>query len=113
VDGEKLLIKMKCTLVFLLFLFGCSDLVKPEIITSSIRVPSSQCGSTAASRIELKQLGERLWASALLQITPQEIVIVTFFSSPSGDWTVMIDGRNGISCMVLWGKHWSRTGQES
>ena len=105
---------MKCTLVFLLFLFGCSTLVKPEVVdTSSIRVPSSQCGPTAEARTELKQLGEKLWASALLQITPQEIVIVTFFSSPAGDWTVMIDGRTGISCMILWGKHWTRTGQES
>jgi hypothetical protein len=106
---------MKCTFVFcLLFLFGCSSLVKPGVVdTSSIRVPASQCGPTATSKIELEQLGEKLRASALMQITPQEIVIVTFFSNSSGDWTVMIDGRNGISCMVLWGQHWIRAGQES
>jgi len=72
---------MKCTFVFcLLFLFGCSTLVKPEVVdTSSIRVPSSQCGPTAAARIELKQLGEKLIASALMEVTPTETVIVTFF----------------------------------
>jgi hypothetical protein len=105
---------MKCTLIFLLFLFGCSSLVKPKVVdTSSISVPPSRCGSTATARIELGQLGEKLQASALMQITPKEIVIVTFFSSSVGDWTVMIDGRNGISCMILWGKHWTRAGQES
>jgi len=106
---------MKCTFVFcLLFLFGCSSLEKPEVVdTSSIRVPSSQCGPTAAARIELKQLGEKLIASALMEVTPTETVIVTFFSSPAGDWTVMIDGRTGISCMILWGKYWIRAGQES
>jgi hypothetical protein len=106
---------MKFSLIFcLVFLFGCSSLVKPEVVdTSSIRVPPSRCGSTATARIELKQLGEKLRASALMKITPQEIVIVTFFSNSAGDWTVMIDGRNGISCMVLWGHHWLRAGQES
>jgi len=106
---------MKFSLIFcLVFLFGCSALVKPKIVdTSSIRVPSSQCGPTAAARIELKQLGEKLIASALMEVTPTETVIVTFFSSSSGDWTVMIDGRTGISCMILWGKYWLRAGQES
>jgi len=98
----------------LLFLFGCSALEKPEVVnTSSIRVPTSQCGPTPSSRIQLEQLGEKLRASALMQITPLETVIVSFFSSQSGDWTVMVDGRNGISCMILWGKHWLAAGQES
>ena len=104
---------MKCTLIFLLFLFGCSDLIKPEIVTSSIQVGGSQCGPTSYARKELSKLGEKLVASALMEVTPTETVIVTFFSSPSGDWTVMIDGRTGISCMILWGKHWTRAGQES
>jgi len=99
----------------LLFLFGCSALEKPEVVnTSAIRVPSSQCGPTPSSRTQLEQLGERLRASALMQITPAETVIVSFFSSrQSGDWTVMVDGRNGRSCMILWGKHWMAAGQES
>jgi hypothetical protein len=43
-----------------------------------------------------------------MQVTPTETVIVSFYSEQSGDkdWTVMIDSRNGISCMILWGKYW-------
>jgi hypothetical protein len=99
-----------------LFLFGCSSLDKPPVVdTSAIRVPSSQCGSTPSAKVELDRLGEKLRASALMQITPIETVIVSFYASRSGnrDWTVMIDGRNGRSCMILWGKHWMAAGQES
>jgi hypothetical protein len=56
-----------------------------------------------------------LQASALMQITPIETVIVSFYASRSGDkdWTVMIDGKNGRSCLILWGQHWRNVGQES
>jgi hypothetical protein len=108
---------MKPLIIFcLLFLSACSTLEKSGAVdTSAIRVPSSQCGSTPSAKVELDRLGEKLRASALMQITPIETVIVSFYASRSGnrDWTVMIDGRNGRSCMILWGKHWMAAGQES
>jgi len=113
---------MKLSLIVSLFLlFGCAAVPvvqaepeKPEISsTSIIRVSGSQCGPTAASRIELKALGETVVASALMKVTPVDTVIVTFFTSPDGDWTIMIDSKNGISCMVMWGKYWQMAGQES
>ena len=100
----------------LLFLFGCSTIDKSATVdTSSISVGSVQCGSTPSAKVELERLGERLQASALMQITPIETVIVSFYASRSGDkdWTVTIDGKNGRSCMILWGKHWLIAGQES
>ena len=100
----------------LLFMFGCSTIDKSKAVdTSSISVGSVQCGPTPSAKVQLERLGEKLQASALMQITPLETVIVSFYSSRSGDkdWTVMIDGKNGRSCMILWGKHWSVAGQES
>ena len=109
---------MKPLIVFsLLFLSACSTIVDKSkaVDTSSISVGSVQCGSTPSAKIELDRLGERLQASALMQITPIETVIVSFYASRSGDkdWTVMIDGKNGRSCMILWGQHWLTAGQES
>jgi hypothetical protein len=108
---------MKLVIIFyLLFLAACSSLEKPEVInTSAIRVSSAQCGPTPTAKTELERLGERLRASALMQVTSTETVIVSFYSDTSGDkdWTVMIDSRNGISCMILWGKYWLAAGQES
>ena len=100
----------------LLFLFGCSTIDKSATVdTSSISVGSVQCGSTPSAKVELERLGERLQASALMQITPIETVIASFYASRSGDkdWTVTIDGKNGRSCMILWDKHWLNAGQES
>ena len=99
-----------------LVLSACSTLDKSEVInTSAIRVSPAQCGPTLSAKVELERLGERLRASALMQVTPTETVIVSFYSEQSGDkdWTVMIDSRNGISCMILWGKYWLVAGQES
>jgi hypothetical protein len=108
---------MKPLIIFCsLFLFGCSTIDKSGTVdTSSIRVGSTQCGPTPSAKVELERLGERLRASALMQVTPTETVIVSFYSEQSGDrdWTVLIDSRNGISCMILWGKHWLNAGQES
>ena len=108
---------MKPLIIFcLLFLAACSTLEKSEVInTSAIRVSAAQCGPTPSAKVELERLGEKLQASALMQITPLETVIVSFYSSRLGDkdWTVMIDGKNGRSCMILWGKHWLNAGQES
>jgi hypothetical protein len=108
---------MKPLIVFcILVLSGCSTIDKSATVdTSSIRVGSTQCGPTYSAKIELERLGEKLQASALMQITPLETVIVSFYSSRSGDkdWTVMIDGKNGRSCMILWGQHWRNAGQES
>ena len=99
-----------------LVLSACSTIEKSEVInTSAIRVSSAQCGPTPSAKIELERLGEKLRASALMQITPTETVIVSFYSDQSGDrdWTVLIDSRSGRSCMILWGKHWMTAGQES
>jgi hypothetical protein len=108
---------MKPLIIFsLLLLSACSTIDKSKAVdTSSISVGSVQCGSTPSAKIELERLGERLQASALMQITPIETVIVSFYARRSGDkdWTVMIDGKNGRSCMILWGKHWLVAGQES
>ena len=108
---------MKPLIVFcILVLSGCSTIEKSETVdTSSIRVGSTQCGPTPSAKVQLERLGESLRASALMQITPVETVIVSFYSSRSGDkdWTVMIDGKNGRSCMILWGKYWLTAGQES
>jgi len=107
---------MKPFIIFcVLVLSACSTIDKSATVdTSSIRVGSTQCGSTPSSKVELERLGEKLRASALMQITPLETVIVSFYASRTGDkdWTVMIDGRNGRSCMVLWGQHWLNAGQE-
>jgi len=93
----------------LLFLFGCAaGITKPEVTdTSIIRVSSTQCGQTSVLKKEISRLGESLVASALMKVAPAETVIVNFFSSQGGEWTVMIDGMNGISCMVLWGQYWT------
>ena len=114
---------MKLSLIVsLLFLFGCvavAEPEKPEVVnTSIIRVSGSQCGPTPSARMELDKLGEKLVASALMKVTPTDTLIVTFFSSPeTGEWSVMIDGKNGTSCMVMWGGNWrtvrQETGQES
>ena len=99
----------------LLFLFGCTtDITKPEVMdTSVIRVSSNQCGPTPILKEEISRLGESLTASALMRVAPAETVIVNFFSSQDGGWSVIIDGINGISCMVLWGEYWTAAGQES
>ena len=110
---------MKPLIIFcILFLSACSTLEKPDVInTSAIRVNAAQCGPTLSAKVELERLGERLRASALMQVTPTETVIVSFYSDQFGDkdWTVMIDSRSGRSCMILWGKHWmaASSGQES
>jgi hypothetical protein len=107
---------MKPLVIFcLLFLAACSTLEKPPVVdTSAIRVNAAQCGPTYSGKVELERLGEKLRASALMQVTPIETVIVSFYSSrQSGDWTVMIDSINGISCMILWGQRWLTAGQES
>lgn len=104
---------MKCILVFLLFLFGCSTL-KPEVVnTATIKVSSDQCGLTTIIREGLRRHGERIVSTATMRVTPADTVIVTMFRSSNGDWTIMLDSRNGISCMVLWGKHWQGMGQKS
>ena len=108
---------MKPLVIFcVLVLSACSTLEKSEVInTSAIRVSPAQCGPTPSAKVELERLGEKLRASALMQVTPTETVIVSFYSEQSGDrdWTVLIDSRSGRSCMVLWGKHWLTAGQES
>jgi hypothetical protein len=108
---------MKPLIIFcMLILSGCSTIDKSRAVdTSSISVGSVQCGPTYSAKIELDRLGEKLRASALMKVTPTETVVVSFYSSWSGDrdWTVMIDGKNGRSCMILWGKHWLTAGQES
>ena len=110
------MIRLSLVLSFFL-LFGCTGTSVPEksiaANTSTIRVNNTQCGPTPDSRRELEELGETVVASALMQVTASETVIVTFFSGRNGDWTVMVDSRNGISCMVMWGQHWSMAGQES
>ena len=99
----------------LLFLFGCAaDITKPEVTdTSVIRINSNQCGPTSVLKKEISRFGESLTASALMKVAPSETVIVNFFSSQDGGWSVIIDGINGISCMVLWGEYWTAAGQES
>jgi hypothetical protein len=99
----------------LLFLFGCvTDIAKPEVTnTSVIRASNAKCGPTSILKKEISRLGESLNASALMKIAPSETVIVSFFSSQDGEWTVIIDGVNGISCMILWGKYWTASGQKS
>ena len=108
---------MKPIIIFcVLVLSACSTLEKPPFVdTSAIRVNAAQCGPTYSGKVELERLGEKLRASALMQVTPTETVIVSFYSEQSGDrdWTVLIDSRSGRSCMVLWGKHWLTAGQES
>jgi len=98
----------------LLLLFGTSAVAeKPEVgNTSSIRMNPSQCGPTLSSRVGLEQLGEKVVASAMMKVTLTDTVIVTLFNSQSGDWTIMIDGKNGVSCMVMWGKNWLTVSQK-
>jgi len=114
VEEERKVIKLSLVLS-LLFLFGCAaDITKPEVTnTSVIRINSNQCGPTPVLKREISRLGESLTASALMKVAPTETVIVSFFSNQDGEWTVMIDGMNGISCMVLWGEYWMAAGQES
>ena len=113
-EEERKVIKLSLVLS-LLFLFGCTaDITKPEVTnTSVIRINSNQCGPTSILKREISRLGESLTASALMKVAPTETVIVNFFSSQDGGWSVIIDGINGISCMVLWGEYWMVVGQES
>jgi len=114
VEEERKVIKLSLVLS-LLFLFGCAaDITKPEVTdTSVIRASNAKCGPTSILKKEISRLGESLTASALMKIAQSETVIVNFFSSRSGEWTVIIDGVNGISCMILWGKYWTASGQKS
>jgi len=113
--GETRQVTRLSLVLSLLLLFGCAaDITKPEVTdTSVIRIDSTQCGPTSVLKEAMSQLGESLTASALMKIAPTETVIVSFFSGRSGEWTVMIDGMSGTSCMVLWGKYWTVVGQES
>jgi len=97
----------------LLFLVGCSGIPEKSIAanTSTIRVDSTQCGPTLATKLELEKLGETVVASALMRVSEEETVIVTFFSGRDGNWSVMVDSPSGISCMVMWGKYWSMAGE--
>jgi len=98
----------------LLILFGCTaDIPKPEITDMSF-IPMNQCGPTSVVKREIRLLGETLLASALMQITQNKTVIVNFFRSHSSSkWTVIIDAPNDVSCMMLWGEHWTMAGKES
>ena len=107
---------IRLSLVFsLFFLLGCStEMVKPEVTnTSVIRVTDSQCAPTVSAQMQLEQLGEKLLASALMKVSPTDTVIVTVFRGQTGDWTIMINSPNGLSCMVMWGEYWQMAGQES
>jgi len=101
-------VKLFFVLVWFLFIFVTPSIAeKPRVSDgSSIRVGHSQCGSTLTSREALKKLNEKAVASALMDITSGDTVIVTIFNNQSGDWTIMVDGKNGISCMVMWGRNW-------
>jgi len=98
----------------LLLLFGTSAVAEKseEGNASSIRMDPSQCSPTLVSRVGLEQLGEKVVASALMKVTSTDAVIVTVFNSQSGDWTIMIDGENGISCMIMWGSNWLTVNQK-
>ncbi len=107
---------MKLSFVLsLLFLVGCSAVPeKPEVVDASvIRVSDSQCAPTISAQMQLERLGEKLLASALMKVSLTDTVIVTVFKSQTGDWTIMINSQNGLSCMVMWGEYWQMAGQES
>jgi hypothetical protein len=103
---------MKLSIIISLWLLlGCAanatELEKSDVTdTTAIRISNTQCIPTLMVKLELAEMGEKLVASALMKVTPDDVVIVTFFSNDSGEWSVMLDGKNGISCMVMWGDNW-------
>jgi len=96
----------------LLFLLGYSSVEaqaeKSEVVNpSAILISNTQCGPTLMTRVELEGMGERLVASAIMKVASDDAVIIAIFSNDSGEWSIMIDGENGISCMIMWGSRWS------
>lgn len=58
------------------------------------------------SRVLFKQFKETLKASGILQSAPKKMLVL-FYSSNTGSFTVTITGQDQISCAVLWGSNYS------
>ena len=58
------------------------------------------------SKVLFTQFRELLTASAVLQSAPKKMLVL-FYSSHSGSFTVTITGQDQISCAVIWGSDYS------
>ena len=58
------------------------------------------------SKVLFTQFRELLTASAVLQSAPKKMLVL-FYSSNTGSFTVTITGQDQISCAVLWGSDYS------
>ena len=58
------------------------------------------------SRVLFQKFKETLKASGILQSAPKKMLVL-FYSSHSGSFTVTITGQDRISCAVIWGSDYS------
>ena len=56
------------------------------------------------------QFRELLTASAVLQSAPSKMLVL-FYGSNSGSFTVTLTGKNKISCAILWGSDYYEVGR--
>ena len=63
------------------------------------------------SRVLFKQFKETLKASGILQSAPKKMLVL-FYSSNTGSFTVTITGQDKISCAVLWGSDYNVEGRK-
>tara|TARA_R110002051_G_scaffold183405_1_gene252982 strand:- start:323 stop:664 length:342 start_codon:yes stop_codon:yes gene_type:complete len=62
------------------------------------------------SRVLFEQFKETLKASAILSSSKKMLVL--FYSSNKGSFTVTITGQDQISCAVIWGSDYSAEGRK-
>ena len=58
------------------------------------------------SRVLFQKFKETLKSSGILQSAPKKMLVL-FYSSNKGSFTVTITGRDQISCAILWGSDYS------
>ena len=58
------------------------------------------------SRVLFQKFKETLKSSGILQSAPKKMLVL-FYSSHSGSFTVTITGQDQISCAVIWGSDYS------
>ena len=64
------------------------------------------------SRVLFKQFKETVKASGILQSAPKKMLVL-FYASNSGSFTVTLTGKNKISCAILWGSDYNEEGRRS
>ena len=84
--------------------------VKLKNITEQRLLPKCLPASEM-SKVLFTQFRELLTASAVLQSAPSKMLVL-FYASNSGSFTVTLTGKNQISCAILWGSDYNEEGRK-